>query len=215
MALLAAIKHLRVQCLIATRSPKGMTMKNHLPLALVGLRVVMALVLLWDARDRQTGAMFLTAFVIAFLSDIFDGVLARRWGVSNALLRQADSWADVCLYSCVLVCLWRVYPDVAIAFRLPFIAVGLAQLLWLLVGLIKFGRPASYHTYSAKLWGITLCVAVVALFGFGSAAGLGVAIAVGIIHSFEEILMMLVLPQWQHDVLSIVHALRLRQQLVE
>jgi CDP-diacylglycerol--glycerol-3-phosphate 3-phosphatidyltransferase len=55
----------------------------------------------------------------------------------------------------------------------------------------------------------------VALFGFGSAAGLGVAIAVGIIHSFEEILMMLVLPQWQHDVLSIVHALRLRQQRVE
>jgi len=38
---------------------------------------------------------------------------------------------------------------------------------------------------------------------------------VGIIHSFEEILMMLVLPQWQHDVLSIVHALRLRQQRVE
>lgn len=183
-------------------------MKNYFPIALVGLRVVIALLLLWDGFDRQTEPFFVAAFVVAFLSDIFDGVLARRWGVSTAGLRQADSWADVCLYSCILVCFWRVYPNVAIAYRLPLLAIGLAQLLWLLVGLVKFGQPASFHTYSAKFWGITLGVAIVMLFGLGSAAGLGLAIGVGILHSAEEIAMMLVLREWQHDVLSILHALR-------
>jgi hypothetical protein len=33
------------------------------------------------------------------------------------------------------------------------------------------------------------------------------AIAVGIIHTLEEIAMTLILPEWTHDVLSIVHAL--------
>lgn len=183
-------------------------MKKHIPIALVGLRVLIALILLGDGLDRQTSSFFVIAFLVAFFSDIFDGMLARRWGVSDATLRQADSWADVCLYGAVLVDFWRVFPDVAIAHRLPLLAIGLAQLLWAAVGLVKFGRTASFHTYSAKLWGITLAVAIGLLFGFGSAAGLEVAIAVGIVHSLEEICMMLVLPDWQHDVLSIVHALQ-------
>lgn len=183
-------------------------MKKHIPIALVGLRVLIALILLGDGLDRRTNSFFVIAFLVAFFSDIFDGVLARRWGVSNATLRQADSWVDVCLYGAVLVSFWRVFPDVAIAYHLPLLAIGLAQLIWVAVGLVKFGRTASFHTYSAKLWGITLAVAIVLLFGFGSAAGVGVAIAVGILHSLEEIGMMLVLPKWQHDVPSIVHAFR-------
>jgi CDP-diacylglycerol--glycerol-3-phosphate 3-phosphatidyltransferase len=39
---------------------------------------------------------------------------------------------------------------------------------------------------------------------------LSLAIAMGIIHTLEEIAMTLILPEWTHDVLSIVHALRLR-----
>ncbi|NJL22067.1 MAG: CDP-diacylglycerol--glycerol-3-phosphate 3-phosphatidyltransferase [Leptolyngbyaceae cyanobacterium SM1_3_5] len=183
-------------------------MKKQIPLALVALRVLIALILLGDGLDRKTGSFFVIAFLVAFFSDIFDGILARRWGVSNATLRQWDSWADVCLYAAVLVSFWRVFPDVAIAYRLPLLAIGLAQLLWVLVGLVKFGRTASFHTYSAKLWGISLAIAIVLLFGFGSAAGLGVAIAIGIVHSLEEIGMMLVLPKWQHDVLSIFHAIK-------
>jgi CDP-diacylglycerol--glycerol-3-phosphate 3-phosphatidyltransferase len=49
------------------------------------------------------------------------------------------------------------------------------------------------------------------LFGFGyGGLTLSLAIALGIIHTLEEIAMTLILPEWTHDVLSIVHALRLR-----
>jgi CDP-diacylglycerol--glycerol-3-phosphate 3-phosphatidyltransferase len=65
-------------------------------------------------------------------------------------------------------------------------------------------------TYSAKAWGVTLFVATSALFGFGyGGLTLNLAIALGIIHTLEEIAMTLILPKWTHDVLSIVHALRL------
>jgi hypothetical protein len=105
-----------------------------------------------------------------------------------------------------------VHPDVVIAFSNPLSAVVGIQLIWWVVNLAKYGQPASYHTYSAKAWGVTLFVATIALFGFGyGGLTLSLAIAVGIIHTVEEIAMTLILPKWTHDVLSIVHALRLRQ----
>jgi len=185
---------------------------QFLPAALIILRFFMGPLLLLNAIDGKADAWFIVGFVVAFLSDIFDGVIARRLGVSTASLRRADSWADVCLYLCVGVSAFLVHPDVVIAFRKPLSVVMGIQLIWWVVNLAKYGQPASYHTYSAKAWGVTLFVATIALFGFGyGGLTLFVAIAVGIIHTLEEIAMTLILPQWTHDVLSIVHALRLRQ----
>lgn len=183
-----------------------------MPQFLVILRFCLGSLLLLDALDGDISAWFISGFVIAFLSDIFDGVIARRLGMSTASLRQADSCADVCLYLCIAASAWLVHPDVIILFRIPLSLVISAQLIWLGVNLMKYGKPASYHTYSAKTWGITLFFATVALFGFGYAGWvLWIAIIVGIIHSVEEILMTLVLPDWTHDVLSLVHAFQLRQ----
>lgn len=189
-------------------------MLKSLPLILVIFRFLVAPLLLWDAMDGETSIGFLIGYLGAFLSDIFDGIIARRMKVSTASLRQADSWADVCLYICIAASAWLVHRDIIIAFRLPLLVVVLAQLFWWIVNLAKYGKPASYHTYSAKLWGITLLIATVALFGFKEAGiPLWLAIVVGIVHTFEEIAMTLMLPQWTHDVLSIFHAIALSRNL--
>jgi CDP-diacylglycerol--glycerol-3-phosphate 3-phosphatidyltransferase len=185
---------------------------QFVPAALVILRFFIGPSLLLNALDGKTDAWFIVGFVAAFLSDIFDGVIARRIGVSTASLRRADSWADVCLYICVGISAFLVHSDVVIAFSDGLSAVVGIQLIWWVVNLAKYGQPASYHTYSAKAWGVSLFVATIALFGFGyGGLTLSLAIAVGIIHTVEEIAMTLILPEWTHDVLSIIHALRLRQ----
>lgn len=187
---------------------------NFIPTALVVLRFLIGPFLLWDAFDGQTSLWFIVAFVIAFLSDIFDGIIARRLGVSTPQLRQADSWADVSLYTCIAASAWLVHPQVLMAFRVPLLSVVLAQLIWWVVNVAKYGKPASYHTYSAKAWGVSLFVATVALFGFNQAGVyLWLAIILGILHTLEEIAMTLILPVWVHDVLSIFHALKLRERL--
>lgn len=188
---------------------------QSIPGALVVFRFLISPFLLWDALDGKTGVWFIVGYVAAFFSDIFDGVIARRLGTSTASLRQADSWADVCLYLCIAGSAWLAHRDVVIAFSVPLLMVVFAQLAWWVVNLVKFGKPASYHTYSAKFWGITLFIATVALFGFEYAGvTLWLAIVVGIIHTIEEIVMTLVLPIWTHDVLSIFHAMRLRPRLI-
>ncbi|BAY60536.1 CDP-alcohol phosphatidyltransferase [Calothrix brevissima NIES-22] len=186
-----------------------------IPSALVGFRFLISPFLLWDAIDGKTTIWFLVGFIAAFLSDIFDGIIARRLTVSTAELRQADSWADVCLFSCIFVSAWLVHKEVLIAYRIPLLTVVFAQLVWWIVNLVKYGKPASYHTYSAKFWGITLAIAIISLFGFNYAGiSLWLTCIAGLVYSIEEIAMTMILPVWTHDVLSIFHALKLREQLL-
>jgi phosphatidylglycerophosphate synthase len=188
---------------------------TRIPWLLVGLRFAIAPLLLLDALDGQTSGLFLLGYVLAVLSDIFDGIIARRLGVSTVSLRKADSWADICLYLCVAVSTWLVYPAVIIAFQIPLLVAIMFQLSLFVTSLIKFGQLPSFHTYTAKAWGISLFIAVVSLFGFGNATALWFAVGLCLVNSIEEIVMTLILPQWTHDVLSLVHALKLRNQPLE
>ncbi|NEU78898.1 CDP-alcohol phosphatidyltransferase family protein [Nostoc sp. UIC 10630] len=184
-----------------------------IPSGLVLFRFLISPFLLLDALDGKTSIWFIIGFVAAFLSDIFDGIIARRLGVSTAQLRQADSWADVCLFSCIFISAWIVHQDILVTYSVPLLMIVFAQLLWWVVNLVKYGKPASYHTYSAKFWGITLFIAIIALFGFDYAGvALWLTCIAGTIHSVEEIAMTLILPVWTHDVLSIFHALNIRQK---
>ncbi|OYE00249.1 CDP-alcohol phosphatidyltransferase family protein [Nostoc sp. 'Peltigera membranacea cyanobiont' 232] len=187
---------------------------SHLPITLVGMRFALAPLLVLDALDHRTSFWFIIGYVIAVLSDIFDGIIARRLKVSTALLRQADSWADICLYLCVAISIWLVYPQVIINFRVPLLSAITIQLILFTISLIKFQKFPSFHTYTAKAWGLALLTATVGLFGFGYANILWFAIALCWLNSLEEIAMTLLLPTWQCDILSIFHAVELRKTLM-
>ncbi len=190
-----------------------------IPWMLVGLRCAdswceaIAPLLLIDAPDGRTGVMFMLGYIAAVLSDIFDGIIARRLGVSTINLRKADSWADIGLYLCIAVSVWLVYPAVILDFKVPLLIAIAFQLSLFTISLVKFGQFPSFHTYTAKAWGVSLFFAVVLLFGFGSAMALWSAIGLCLINSIEEIAMTAILPQWTHDVLSLSHALKLRDRL--
>jgi CDP-diacylglycerol--glycerol-3-phosphate 3-phosphatidyltransferase len=188
---------------------------SWIPAALVGLRVAIAPFLVWDAWDGQTGIVWVSLYVMAVLSDIFDGIIARRLGISTANLRSADSWADRWLYVCVAIAAWMAHQDIILAVQTPILVVLGLQGIWWIVNLAKYGKPASYHTYTAKAWGISLLVAAIAIFGWNHGiVALWIACIMGMVHTVEEIVMTIVLPSWQHDVLSLIHALRLRRELL-
>ena len=188
-----------------------MLQPTNIPSILVVLRFIIAPLLLVDAFDGQTTIWFIVGYVIAVISDIFDGIIARRLKVSTSKLRQADSWADICLYLCIAISTWLVYPQVILDFQAPLLLAVSAQLTLFAISLIKFQKFPSFHTYTAKIWGITLLIATVALFGFDYTKTLWLAILLCLINSCEEVIMTLLLPQWQCDILSIFHAIKLIQ----
>lgn len=192
-----------------------------LPVCLVFLRFLLGPLLLVSAcatftwRSLQGGSLWIVAlFLLAFLTDVFDGILARRLGVVTVKLREYDGWVDVWFYCWVVLTAWIYYLPALHPFLLPVLLVIATQLLAFLIDWLKYRRLSSYHAYSSKAWGVTLFLAFVALFGFGrTGVFFWLAVGVGIISHLEEIAMTLVLPQWVHDVPGIVQAVRLRRAL--
>jgi CDP-diacylglycerol--glycerol-3-phosphate 3-phosphatidyltransferase len=152
--------------------------------------------------------------VAALVSDIFDGVLARRWQCDTAGVRLFDSMADTVFYACVAVALWIRVPPVwrqsggllEVLLAAEAASIGLA--------LAKFGKPASYHSYLAKTWGLVMAAAVIAVFAMArSNVLIPIALGFGIVSNLEGIAMSLMLPLWRKDVKTLQAAWRLRQDL--
>jgi phosphatidylglycerophosphate synthase len=183
----------------------------YLPGALVAFRALVSPLLVWEAWDGQVGSWFLAGFIAAFLSDVFDGVLARRLGVASIALRRADTWADIVLYVAVLASAWLARREALLALGWPLaVLLGSTIASWA-VDLMKYRQLSSYHPWSAKAWGITLALAVVALFGWQFTGWpMRLMVVVGVASNLECIAMTLVLPRWTHDVPSLVHALHVR-----
>jgi CDP-diacylglycerol--glycerol-3-phosphate 3-phosphatidyltransferase len=154
-----------------------------------------------------------TAIVLALLSDIYDGVLARRLGTETTLLRRADSAADTLFYVCAAWAAWILNPNsVRSVWGILAALLGL-ELFRYLFDFLKFHREASYHAYSAKTWGLFLSLAVILLLAYNIAGRLLlVALWLGILANIEGLAISMILPVWSHDVRSVVHAFKLRSR---
>ena len=184
---------------------------QKLPTALAASRFLAGPVLLWAALTRQSNAWLVGILVYVFLSDVFDGIIARRLQSVTEALRVADSWADTGFYVCVAVAAWEVHRALLVPFFGPLLAVLALLVVNWAVAIAKFRRALSFHAYSSKLWGLSLFAASVALLGFSTAGvWLWAAVVVGILGHLEGMAMILILPRWVHDVSGIPEALRLR-----
>jgi CDP-diacylglycerol--glycerol-3-phosphate 3-phosphatidyltransferase len=189
--------------------------KPELPALLVSFRAALGPGMIAVALLRGRGMMLGIAIALALLSDIFDGVLARRWGVDTERLRRWDTRVDIFFYLCVLIVVLLLFPTAIYRRWLLLAAVITAELIQQVFAAVKYGRHASYHSILAKIWGLLLAAAAIALLGFGINEDnrlLDLALGWGILCNLQGLIMTLVLPAWHRDVPSIFYALRLRRQ---
>lgn len=185
--------------------------KEQIPWLMAATRAILGPVMVLGERARWNGATLAVLIVTALLSDIFDGVLARRWKCDTAGVRLFDSMADIVFYLGCAAAVWIRQPQMVRSFALPVAAVLGLEILSLAVAFIKFGKPPSYHSYLAKIWGLVLASALVAAFVTKHpAAWLAAALALGTLSNLEGLAMSLIMPVWQHDVKTLAEAWRLR-----
>jgi len=188
-----------------------MSALRHLPLALTALRALLAPVVVLLALAWPNPAAFGVCLVAAFLSDVFDGIVARRLGIATPGLRRLDSIADSLFYVAALVAAWHLQPQALLEHRAALMLLVLLELTRYAFDLRKFGREASYHMWSSKLWGIALFAGFFSLLALGrSGWAVTAAIWLGIVADLEGLAISVVLTRWMNDVPSIVHAWRLR-----
>jgi phosphatidylglycerophosphate synthase len=185
---------------------------RSVPVLLTGLRALLAPVVVLLSLYAPWPEAFAASLIVAFLSDVFDGVLARRLGVATANLRRLDSAADTLFYAACVFAAWQLYPAAITQRLVPLSVLAVLEALRYVVDFAKFKREASYHMWSSKVWGIALFVGFFSLLVLGaSGAAVSLAIYVGIIADLEGLAISVLLPRWQADVPSFVHALRERR----
>jgi len=183
----------------------------RIPWALIALRVLLAPLLAWlVVRQHLQLAALLS--VIAVLSDILDGVIARRLGVATLRLRLADSVADIWLYGWLGLGIVLGLADLAAPLAVPFAVVTVLQAASWGFCLLRFRRWSSYHSLLSKLTGLLLGVGVLGLLLSGTHLAMAAALWVFALAAAEEIAMTAVLRRYHHDVRHLPAALRLRRQ---
>ncbi|HEV2472861.1 MAG TPA: CDP-alcohol phosphatidyltransferase family protein, partial [Chthonomonadales bacterium] len=189
---------------------------KSLPAILTAMRAVLGPLLFLGALLRVPGGWLLAALITALLSDIFDGVVARRLKVVTARLREADSFTDTLFIGCMAGALLLRRRMLLARYVIPIGVVLFLNLLALAAEIYKYRRIASYHTYTAKLASLALFIAVsVMLVNNSGGVVVWAALATGALCHIEQLLITLTLPNWTHDVLSVFHALALRARQEE
>lgn len=179
-------------------------MKRHLPFALTTLRLLLGPVALTGALANSPRWIFLPIIIAATLSDIFDGILARRLGVATPALRRYDSSTDIIYYLFILAATW-ILCRAAIAGNLWLVAaMVLSEAACISICLIRFGKFPATHSLLAKFYGLCLPAALIALLVFNAGGWVVVAVAiVALIANAENIAIHLLMDSPPVDVPSV------------
>jgi CDP-diacylglycerol--glycerol-3-phosphate 3-phosphatidyltransferase len=159
---------------------------DAIPWAMAAGRALLGPMTITGAKCGWNGATLAGIVVTALLSDIFDGVLARRCGCDSAAVRLFDSMSDMVFYLCVGTAIWIGHPQVWRANGGLLAALLGLEAARMAVEIARYGKPASYHSYLAK----------------------------GIACNLEGLAMTLVLPVWRRDVKGLRAAWVLRTEIL-
>ena len=181
-------------------------MKKYIPISLTTLRLALGPIALPCASAQVSRIWFLPILLTGLLSDIYDGVLARRWGVATTALRRYDSMTDVVYYLFILAATWICADGLLIRYWPLIVALVLAEVVCLAVSFSKFHGLPAIHSYLAKFYGLALFGTFVAILGFGGPMWVVPVLAViGLVADLEIVAILLRAKSPPVDVISVFH----------
>ena len=182
-----------------------------IPNLVSSIRILIAPLMIYLAVQNLE-SWFLAMLLFSGFTDVLDGFLARKLNQITTLGSHLDSWGDFAVYSTMAIGAWILWPDIVQRELIYFSLILFSFLLPVLIGLIKYRRLTSYHTWSVKLavfitfFGYVLLFADIASWPFMLASLLCTYAGI------EEILITIVLREERADVRSIWAAFGIRRK---
>jgi CDP-diacylglycerol--glycerol-3-phosphate 3-phosphatidyltransferase len=147
---------------------------------------------------------------ISFFTDAIDGPLARKYNVASVFGSTFDSVADDATVLVATLSLWMIHPEFVKREWIILTTLWGLFIIQTTAALIVYKRPTSFHTYLAKSAAVALAVFfIVIFFEFGYASDLFyVASAITALELLEEIILVILLPEWKTNVKGLFWVLR-------
>lgn len=186
----------------------------NLPVFLIISRGITGILLVvlsyFYGKEAKNVLIFLLSY--GFISDIFDGIIARKLKISTITIRRLDSQIDVIFWLGAGISVWIISPDLVLNNLYSIVFLIFMEILCYMVSIIKFGKETCTHALISKLWGISLFIVFISLLGFQNDGILfKICVILGFISHLDVILITLLLPKWENDIPSFIHALKIRK----
>ena len=154
------------------------------------------------------------ACFVAIISDIFDGIIARKLQIATASLRVWDSYIDLLFWLSAAWCVWVCFPNLIINNKWLVISLLFLELLPDAIYILRFKRLGCAHSYASKLFALLLFGLFCILF-FSNVIGIYfyIVIVVGIIAEIDRAFIACLLPARICDVPSFFHAILIRKSI--
>ncbi len=196
----------------ATSIPQHLMKK--IPLVLIFSRLAIGLTVILLSLKNIDNYRFVAILLlsIGLLTDIFDGIIARRLNVSTETLRRLDSTIDQVFFISFAIATYIQCPDFFKNNSLQLITLFGFECLAYIVCFIKFRKEIATHSIGAKIWTLLLFATLVQIiFQCQSIILFTICFWVGLLTRIEIIAIILTLKKWTNDVPTVYHALKLRQ----
>ncbi|EJO5349241.1 CDP-alcohol phosphatidyltransferase family protein [Clostridium botulinum] len=154
-------------------------------------RIIFSLILIYT---KPLSLAFYVIYIICGLSDIMDGVIARKTGTTSSLGAKIDSIADMVM---VGVLLFLIYPIANITSKIVIwiILISIIRLLSVFIAMKKYKIFASIHTYGNKITGIVLFLYPILLPYINTTVTMYIICFIASISAIEELIIQLISSQ--------------------
>lgn len=188
-------------------------MVKKIPFLLIFARIFIAIIIgLIAFSDEDSRLLLVVLIIVGLLTDIFDGIVARKLNVSNEKLRVWDSNVDQFFWIVVLLAVFYLNWEFLSKNIFWILSIVFLEGICYLLSWIKFRKPIATHSILAKIWTLTLFVFLIdLLWNSESHYAYILCVFLGIVSRLEIILIILRLKKWTTDVPSLIHVEKINQ----
>jgi CDP-diacylglycerol--glycerol-3-phosphate 3-phosphatidyltransferase len=168
------------------------------------------LVLIWfDLR-----LIFTWLLLISYLTDAIDGYLARKLKITSTRGSQLDSFGDQITLIVGLIGLFYFEPQFIKNNLVLILVAFIPYIIQMILAYKKYGKATAFHTYLAKLSAVIQSVFILwSLFFSPEYSLFYIMIGIGLLETFEEIILIFMYDNWASDVKGIFWAYRDKRRI--
>ncbi|MFQ6006213.1 MAG: CDP-alcohol phosphatidyltransferase family protein [Woeseia sp.] len=184
---------------------------RHIPNVISVARIIATPILIYFALGGRENA-YTWLLLAALLSDIVDGLIARRFSFTSELGSRLDTMADTLLWVAAVAGIWKFHPELVMDYGILVVLVLFMWVVHHIAELLRYGKLASFHTYSMRASAYALGIFLISMFVWGIRPWLlYVASALSVLASVEQLILVALLPEWTPNVRGFYWALRMRK----
>ncbi len=178
-------------------------MMKKIPILLIYSRIILGIIIgiIAYLKIEYYPIWISILMITGLLTDVFDGIIARKLNISTESLRIWDSNVDLFFWLITIASIFYLNTDFVIANVFWIMSIITLEVLAYIISYLKFKRTIATHSILAKFWTLLLLIFLIDLcLNSSSIYPFIFCVALGIISRIEIILIIITLKKWAADV---------------